>query len=352
MGLKIALKRAVMKKVMTKRAKSAKTFDEAASEQYKLDASATSETNNSYYFTAHDEKGNGLFFRLGQRGNRTAEIWFAVRLSTGEAFVNVEKLLPIDKATATIECIKECKEWKFEFNGKVTPVHAGVGKIAERSGVDVVASWSGTFKSEDGLYEFTRDTDIGAFCKAVAAEKWTRGFSKELDKNHQTHIEQRGEIGGIFTVDGKKHTIYGFAVRDHSFGRRVWSYMNRHIWFVAALENGDTYAANHVKYPVLGVCGLSSGYKIVSGKVANVQDVDFREGAYTAEYGDKTTATIKYTQEIIFPFVFGDDAGAYIINEGMSRYEIFDSRVSLDSECVRGYGITEFGYNVDGGRIK
>ncbi|MCL2675644.1 MAG: hypothetical protein FWE84_03530 [Firmicutes bacterium] len=357
MGLKTAIKTALMRNIMKKR-KAAAAFDEVLSEHYQTPDDAGEDMNNSYYFSAHTWDGGALFVRYAQRGGgdkAMAEVWAAYRAADGTAFVNQNCLYKLSESPMGVKCVTPLREWQFFFKGEMAPVAPfGEELIARPIGEPVFAELSGTFTSKNGLYEFSRETDDMAFCRAVAAEKWKKGFSDDLNRESQTHIEQDGHIKAVLNVGGKEYKIDAQAVRDHSYGRRVWSYMNRHTWRIALLEDGSLLNTNVVRYPALNVRGLKCGYKMKDGVMANVTDVIFHGGAaldglplredeYTVKYSDGSEIKHEFKADIAFPFEFDDKYGKYIIYEGISSFIIGG---------VKGRGITEFGFNGDKGRYE
>jgi hypothetical protein len=313
--------------------------------------------NNSYYFTAHSPDGEVMFFRYAQRGggeNAAAEIWMAYRAADGTAFVNEECLCKLSESTARVECVTPLKKWNFSFKGKMIPVSPDGDLIARPSGEAVEAECSGVFKSSFGLYEFSRDTEPGAYCEAIAAEKWYKGFTKNLEHIHQIHIEQDGYVTGSLTAGGKRYNIAAEAIRDHSYGRRAWSFFNRHTWLIGVLEDGTRINVNTVRYPVLNVKGLKTGYRIKDGKKANSTGITFSDalgtsgmpyktGSYRAKYSDGSSIDCSFKLDIAFPFEFKDKGGSYTIYEGVSAYT---------ANGMKGRGITEFGYNGDKSRYQ
>jgi len=353
MGLKNNLKQCIMRKVMKKR-KADQTFDEVASELHTLAKDADETINSSYYFASHDKDGNAYFFRLGHRGgvggkNHVAEIWFGYMTSTGEAFMNSKELYPIEKSPAHAKCIEPLRHWEFSFKGKMTPVVAGEDLIAKPCGDEVDVEFHGTFKSENGLFEFARDTNIKSYSNAIAAEKWVKGFSDELKKNHQTRIEQVGHTDITFKVGGKKYGFSAMAIRDQAHGRRIWSYMNHYGWLVGNLEDGRSFNTVMVLYPPINVKGLKTGYVLVNGEYISLIDVGYPKefttkgvaptsGNVPAKFADKSKAQIEFQTKILFPYQFTDAEGGYDVFEGITTFNY---------NGVQGYGIAEFSYNRD-----
>lgn len=344
--IKTKFKQAVMRKALLKRKKNAE-FDEVESEKYQLTTDSPLDINNSYYFSAHNHDGTSLFFRLGKRGSKNkaiAEVWVALRLADGTAFVNKNDHMLLSKSTAFVKCIEPLRKWEFMFKGEMIPVIPDENLIAKPTGQTVKAELLATFTSESSLYEFSRDTDARSLAKAISAEKWNKEFFKQLQYSHQIHAEQEGQVEGTFKIGTNEHKIKSFAVRDHSYGRRVWSYMNQHTWLSAILEDGTTVNTNSVRYPALNTLGLRTGYKTKNNNTLNIIDYQENfntntipvEGNYKLIYDDKSVDVCSYKLQIAFPFHFKDDQGSYIIYEGISNFDI---------NGEKGIGITEFGFN-------
>ena len=350
MGLKYSIKQAIIKSVMAKRKKNL-DIDEVQTELHVMPDDADYDINHSYYFGSHDLQGNTFFLRLGLRGgeDRKAEIWFVYKTACGKAFVNEIEHLDAKDSTLKIECIEPLKKWKLVFNGKVIPVAPDSNtKLATPIGKSVNASFEAIFESNTGLYHFSRDVDNRAFAKAMAAEVWVKGFADELKNNNQVHIEQDGKAAASIKVDGESFSFCGLAVRDHSYGRRVWSYMNTYHWLPAIFENGYIYNPNLVRYPAINKRGLITGYKMKDGNWTNIIDVDFPShaisglapigGEYTITFDNLQRETVSFTPEIIFNFNFKDKGGTFHVFAAVSKFAIGE---------LKGRGSAEFGYHGD-----
>jgi len=350
MGLKHKLKKSIIKSVMNKRKKNL-VVDEEQTELHVMPDDAGYDINHSYYFGSHDQQGNTFFVRRGLRGgeHRKAEVWFAYKSACGKAFVCELEHMDAKDLTLNINCIEPLKEWNISFKGKVIPVEPDKDTfLATPIGKPVDAEFSATFKSCYGLYHFSRDVDNRAFAAAMAAEKWVKGFADELKNNNQVHIEQEGTASATLNVSGESFSFSGLAVRDHSYGRRIWSYMNTYHWIPAIMENGYIYNPNLVRYPAINKRGLITGYKTKDGVFTNIIDVEFSPYAIsgkipvasnlTITFADKKKETASFTPEIIFPFWFKDEGGSFNVFAAVSSFLI---------NGVKGRGSAEFGYHGD-----
>jgi hypothetical protein len=311
-------------------------FDAASAETFALPSDAAPDQNNSYYFSCHGLDGTSLFFRLGLRGGgASSEVWFAYRDASGKGWVNAEQLTPPAVCPARVRCVKPEEVWEFSFHG--TMLGSG-SKEAE-------VSFQGTFTASSPIFEFSTHMDPGPLARALAREKWSRSFFAEVAQNHQTHYEQQGHVAGTLELGGRTIAISLPAMRDHSFGKRDWDYMDRHIWLMALLEDGRSLNVNMVRYPA--VRELQTGYLIsgprtvcvhgatsmdslpCTGSVPDSFDVQLR-------LADGRSLLLSCEKEASFTFPF--DHGAYVIHEGVGRFTV---------DGVRGRGILEFGFNGD-----
>ena len=181
--------------------------------------------------------------------------------------------------------------------------------------------------------------------KAIAKEKWSKEFFETLKENNQVHIEQPGNAILSVTIGGKSTELKTHAMRDHSYGKREWSYMNRHFWLMSLFEDGSHLNANMVSYPA--VKRLETGYMIDSGTISVEEsgltvelpqkDVP-EEFSYIAKLTTGEEIEVKCTKEMAFKF----DFPGYTIYEGIGTFDL---------NGKKGRGILEFGYNQDPGRV-
>jgi hypothetical protein len=342
-------KELIIKRSIEKRKKK-NPFDEISAESFQLSADAGIDRNNSYYFSSHDIKGNSLLFRIGKRGGGLCEVWFALKENSGSIFVNRQQIFSSAQSPAAVECLEPGLKWKFSFHGKMAKVSLDENLSANLLEKDIEISFEGIFIASSPIFEFSRHMDSGPIARALAKEKWSRTFFASLTQNHQVHYEQQGIVSGTVTAGGESWNIKWPAMRDHSFGKRDWEYMNRHIWLMALLENGDALNVNMVRYP--DISELQAGYFISGGKttcVDRVTSMDEIECSghvplsfkYLVRLTDGRTFTVTCKKELEYVFPFKD--GAYTIFEGIGSFSI---------DGIRGRGIMEFGFNSDTARWK
>lgn len=339
MGIMNRIKFSIMKNQIEKR-KDKHPFNQDYAEYYRIPEGETNHPNNSFYFSLHDMAGKSLLFRIAQRGDRD-ELWFVWHDRENKTFYNRDMLANAE-SSAEVHCIESGKKWRFKFTGPL------VEKEEEKSGKTYPVVFEGEFTATAPIFEFSRHMAAAPVARALAREKWDKDFVKNITENHQVHYEQSGHVTGKMILDGKEYSINMPAMRDHSFGKREWNYMDRHVWLTALMENGETLNVNMVRYPA--VFELQTGYwegkggficidkatpmdeLSLSGQTPEIVDchVQLCDGRKVVMHCEKEV-------EIIFPF----DNGDYTIYEGIGR---------IDVDGIKGRGIIEFGYNKDRNR--
>ncbi len=330
------LKKALILRSLERR-KHEHPFDAESAERYTLPAGADKAQINSYYFTCHDAKGMSLLLRFAQRGGGKTEVWFAYRDASGNEYMSNRTMVE-SSVPAGVSCVQPGKKWTFFYDGEVRSLISGAAQHTR---------FTGTFVAGDAPFEFGYHMDSSVLAGAIAQQKWRKGFFDELQQNNQVHYEQQGRVHGELTLGGQYIKIDAPAMRDHSFGRRDWAYMNRHVWLMALLEDGSALNANFVSYPTLQ---LASGYYTSARGTVCVTEVSFGSQPapgkapqtlmYKVKLADGTELSVACTREAEFVFPCGD---AYTIHEGVGTFT---------SGGVYGRGIMEFGWNNDLSRSK
>ncbi len=329
-----SIKTAFMKSILKKK-KQNQPFDYEAWENFALTGKEGNDINNSYYFSAHDyDKKQSLYIRLGLR-NTHSEAWF-VFLDGENSYVLTQNLYT---ENCPIKVYKKEDKWLVEFTGEL--VYNDCGKVN--------ASFKGEFSSCAEPVDFFSHMATIRTAKAMAAEKWANGYFDEVQKNNQVHYEQLGSITGELKLGEKVQEIFLHCVRDHSFGRRDWNYMNNHVWLMAvAPESYINFSM--VSYPAMTMLEVGN-YKekgqpmnfmihadydreqVVKGVVPDKLDLVF-----TMADKKKVNVKAKKIFETAYPFQDGE----YTLIEGIGEFEI-------DGKLYR--GIIELGFNKEKNRF-
>lgn len=338
MQLSYKIKKTIIRNILKKRKKT-QGFDPVLVETYQLPADADNDINNSYYFSAHNIEGQSLFIRLGLRGDKQSEIWFAYR--DNDFFLSCPtELCPIEASPLHVECIEVEKKWKIIFRGEMQSL--------TNKEIRVQACFEGVFEATAPIFDFFYHADPEPMASAIAREKWNKAFFQEIQKNNQTHYEQAGKLTGNLNINQIQKQIDLYALRDHSFGKRDWNYMDKHMWLMALTENGDALNISTVSYPALS--GIAVGNFNRNGKVFDVihfhTSNDVINNGKGADHfilqaklktGELLQITVERDAEVVYSFANGQ----YILREGMGSF-------TINGEKAR--GIIEFGFNKDNSR--
>ena len=336
MNIKQRLKQSFILRNLKKRRRAC-PFDADTAEHFTLPGDADDFQNNSHYYSCHDMQGNSLFFRYAKRGRKKTEVWVCFK-EAGGVYYNTKQLYVGEEAPAYVICKKTGQTWAFGYAGPLKDM---------ASGTEVSVDFSGTFRATGDIFSFNHHLDARVMALAIAKEKWSREFFAALGDNDQVHYEQPGMVDGVLRLDGRQIDIALPAMRDHSYGKRDWAYMNRHFWLMALLEDGSSFNANMVSYPAL--TNLQTGYYVTNENTVCVRAAritgSVTPGAvpdafqYDAQLMDGRTLRVSCRKEaqIICPF----ENGAYTIYEGIGTFDI---------DGKKGRGILEFGWNGDPSR--
>ena len=346
MRLKQWLKESIMVHSIKKKNKKEPFIAEIA-EHYQLPENANKLDTNSYYFSAHDLEGNSVFLRRAERGDQTVEVWVAYKTKDA-IYTNKKQLFKRDEAPVTVKCVETAKQWDVHFNGDLHVAKISKEGIAKVSGKAIKSKIDMTFQATTEIFDFTYHLNPKYMAKTLAKAKWDKDFQKNMKENQQRHYEQQGVATIHIEIGEKQETLSLTAMRDHSYGRRDWNYMDRHIWLMALMGKAQSLNINMVSYPHMK--GLKTGYYEEKGTTIQIEVFPNLEQFPALGNVPKT---LKYDMilenghafhieafkelEIQFPF----DQGNYTICEGIGTFDI---------NGYKARGIIEFGYNKDKNR--
>ena len=325
MHISHTLKYAFMKHEIEKKNRN-HPFDTREAECFRLAPNADDEQNNSYYFSAHGTDGQSMFFRYAERGQKIREVWFAYFVSNRLVYANDKDVFVAQDCPATVRCVEPGERWDFTYHTDDLDFH-------------------GVFDASEPLFDFTYHADAASLADALAKEKWSKSFFSGLRSNSQSHQEQQGTIRSTLVFGGKTFEMDAIAIRDHSYGHRVWSYMNRHVWVMALLDDGNALNASFVSYPYIKE--LQSGYFNQQGNACKtirsltpMKQLDASGTfSFAARFSDGSSVDIHCRKTAGVDYQF--EKGAYTLNEGVADFVVGG---------IHGRGIVEFGFNGDRNR--
>lgn len=194
-------------------------FQYEAAEQFHIKEDDSDLINNSYYFSAHNQEMS-FYCRLGQRSCHD-EVWVCL-FYKGKQYRLSNELFQFKQSPLVLKQDKD--NYRLSFKGILN----------ENDNFEIEADFTSLHKAID----FTTDMPEERMAVAVSNEKWNKDFFNSLKSiSGQTHYEQEGCLKGYFTLNGEKVDINLPCIRDHSFGKRDWTYMNNHLWLMAINEN-------------------------------------------------------------------------------------------------------------------
>ena len=344
MGIKHSIKKKIMLAAL-KRKNREQPFDLVKYENHTLANDATRFDINSYYFSAHNLGGESLLFRQALRGEGFHEMWFVYHTKDGTYANKISSYTNGNPSGLSLSLVEAGREWKFKFRGKLVKMRIDETRLASFSDQEVDVEAEGTFRANSAMFDFAYHLDRELLADALAKEKWNRRFKNDSKLNQQTHIEQQGVIEATIKIDGRDHSFKANAMRDHSFGRRDWDYMDRHIWLMALIREGEALNLNRVSYPhmsqlVTGYYEKDNRVQQISKKtnMARIPNNGFvpDKFSYHVELQNGLIFDVKAEVEVIIPFVFNE--GKYVLFEGIGSFDINKRKAR---------GIIEFGFNED-----
>ncbi len=326
------LKRALMKKIVNGKKKK-QPFDFKKSEAFTVATDGDGTYNNSYYFSAHSaEKQQSFYTRLGLRNDGSAEVWVAF-FQDGQAYVLKDNFSTAEKSPLSVTRTEG--GWSFAFKGVLTDLQ----------GKEHQAALTGEYTANGEPVDFFYHMPTVRVATAMAQDKWTKDYFAGIQQNNSVHYEQEGVLKGELLLDGTAIPIDLPCLRDHSYGRRVWGYMNNHVW-LAAVDSDCMFNFSMVSYPAMSVLEVGhlreknspveyvvkANYdrnQIVTGTVPQTLTLQLKTSA---------GRTIKVTAELLYHNDYVFEGGAYTLTEGIANFTV---------NGISCRGILEVGFNGD-----
>ncbi len=322
------LKQAIMCKALERR-NAQNPFHAQTADNYTMEGATDPLLNNSYYFSAHSNRMS-VFARLGRRVNMD-ESWFCIYLD-GKVYSLQEEVFPAGESPLLVE--REGEDWLLSFKGKL-------------NGSDEV-DFRARFAPKFGLIDFTSHMPAVRMATGIANEKWSRAFFGELQNvSGQHHFEQEGVLEGQFTLNGQSVEFSLSCVRDHSYGKRDWNYMNNHLWLMAVSEDCQ-FNYSLVSYPVISALEVGN-FRTEAGMSYMLEaNLDFQEVgkglvpeklAFSVKLDGGQNLPVQAKKLAGVTYHFQD--GKYILHENVAEFRLGDKLCR---------GILEIGFNREAGR--
>ncbi|UJG40459.1 MAG: hypothetical protein K9W45_11550 [Candidatus Heimdallarchaeum aukensis] len=337
MGIKRKIKYAIAKKLIEQRRKKL-DFDISQVETYQLPINAKEHDNNSFYFTGHANDGHRFLARLAFRGVGNVEVWFALFIPNRGLYnykKNIDK--PNNKGKnifssgpLTFTCIEPAKKWKIDFEGEL-----------EGENEQISVKFGGVFSSDYPVINFSTDIHPAPMARSLSQETWSKSFFAKLKESDQVHTEQCGKFVGSYSLSGETVHLSMSSLRDHSYGKRDWSFMERHIWIIIGLDDGSFFNFSLVDYPILK--NLVTGFHIKKDGIIRVIDGSTfgdiwcdretipKEFTFFAQMESEERILVNCSFDLSLTWIMDN---VYSITEGLANFELLG---------MKGKGIAEFG---------
>lgn len=308
---------------------------------------------DSVYFGGFNKDGVYFVARVARRHGRYAEVWLYLHMPGVGDFhhpVHPDTLISnVTPGTLTagglkIEMLDPMLRWRVSFNGLL---RKGVCKELDKKEDSLVhTKFSFTWKAVTDPFNFDTDVNPKALADGIAREEWTREFFNRLQRDHQTHYEQWGELSGRLQVGGgEEQSLRLKSVRDHSYGVRDWRSIYRYVIHFIFTEDGTIIQVGVVSLPE-NMSHLKVGYVMFpSAQTFSVKDTDIQlwqiapdegplnEYSFSFKAG-KLKFNVEVNGEVTPEFYHHEDRGSHIY-EKCCRFVVNGQPA---------YGITEFHY--------
>jgi hypothetical protein len=297
--------------------------------------------NESMYFNFFDTRRSlGGFLRLGNRANEGhAELTVCLYLPDGRVLFMFQRP-PIqgneafDAGGMRFEVLEPAERLRTTYEGPVLeladpramadPGRAFRENPRKRVSVDLVHEAAGPMYGQAA----SREEDA-----TPADQQFARA-----------HYEQHMHVTGSVAIDGERHEIDGYGLRDHSWGPRYWQAIHSYEWLT--MNFGPDFGAmvSVIQRDAEGKAVRRGGVLVRGDEMVPIVDARV-EADYAANglYHEKVRATVETAQgeklaiegEVtgFIPLRNRREGRVTHIGEGMTRWRVGD-RV--------GYGLSEF----------
>jgi len=291
--------------------------------------------SESWYFNFVDEKSGvdwvtRISYNPYEKGSNVLSVLFID--NQPKVYVNRLKIedMPKDRwdldKKVSYELIKPHNEWRLRFEDRIFKLEV---------------KWKARFKP----FSYLEGMDILQYLKE---------YAKLIGKASQQHYEQGGEVSGtlIFKKTGEERQINCFGHRDHSWGVRDWTAVDKWNWISAQFEDKTVNIAKVIIRDII----LASGF--ISTKKGNIRVIDVNVETNFEEYTDKFGNKATRPQSSIFNIIIEDENKIVIKSKRRTSIDLpvpVPSKVktiiseqihqfSIDNSDYNGTGISEYLY--------
>jgi hypothetical protein len=306
--------------------------------------------NDSFVFQGADAEGNVLLTRLGFRGgNREAEVWLW-GVFDGHRYAN---------DTHTVVLGSDADPGSISANGlEYVSLGSGGWRIRFRgrlNGMDGEADL--LWKAAAAMYCSADHMDPMSTARAMAEMPWSGDYFRRISSEKQVRIEQGGVLTGTVRAGDQVFSVNMKGIRDHSWGKRDWNYLNRYLWTVLALDEEVEIAGLKVTFLAVSPVDYGDSFKrLTSGWIAGPGGV--KPVSYSTDLmdvGGDGLIPERFSLKFRVP-------GSGIMSLDVERrqpempwyvqngaFEVNEAWCGIRLAGVSGTGLSEFGYAADRG---
>ncbi|MBN2342767.1 MAG: hypothetical protein JXX29_23980 [Deltaproteobacteria bacterium] len=305
--------------------------------------------NDSFVFQGAAKTGEMFMSRLGFRSGGRAEPWVLIEMD-GRKYVNAEPRLMLaadDEKTISAggliyEYLDADDQWQISFDGPL---------ICDEEVIPVTVSLRYVPKS--AMYLSSVHMDATSTGKAMAEMPWSRDYFKKLRSEHQVRIEQGASLYGEIIIGGERREVTFRGFRDHSWGKRNWTFIRRYIWNIFSLNQPLMIDGVPFEYICFTTVDYSSSFShLVSGWIAGPSEV--RAIAASSNMHELCTDGVipgEYT--VVFQPSGGEPFEVKVTRSPVNHswmmqdgdFEVNEAYCRISLNGISGQGMSEFGFS-------
>ena len=304
--------------------------------------------NDSFVFQGSDDKGNLLMTRLGFReGGKYAEVWVWMILG-GKKYHIAEDIHHLDMKNQEgicaggleFHCPDESEwNWNIRYRGPLEPGKAGCEMDLQ-------------FSPSSRVYHSGVHMNMRTFAKSMAEMHWNRAYFKSLRSESQCRVEQGGRLAGNIRIDAVEHTISMLSIRDHSWGKRNWNFINRYIWNVLSLESPMQLGGKEYRYLVYTTVDYGTTFRhLASGWIGGPDSIlpitaasDMAETGGDGNIPETFSCRFMPLGEKVLTLTVRRCEPSHSWYMQNKTFEVCEAYCIFELEGCKGVGMSEFGY--------
>lgn len=305
--------------------------------------------NDSFVFLGMDAENTLVMTRLGFREDgRLVEVWVWMIVDGKRYSIPVNTIQDGPRGGESLEAgglsyfcsDKKAGTWRIGYDGPMSP-------DIEKCSIEL------SYLPRSQMYHSGHHMDPSSFGRAMGEMPWSREYFENLRSENQCRIEQGGSLTGTIVLDGRSKQVDLFAIRDHSWGKRNWSFIFRHIWTVVALERPLVLRGRQFTYLIFTAVDYGTSFKnLVSGWMAGPHKLlPISEATDMSTIGGDGVIPERFVVRFrakgmpIVEMRIRRTQPDYSWFMHDNTFEVSEAWCEATIGTVKGYGLSEFGYS-------